>query len=123
MKYSLFFLVQFFLLSCPTYLLAQSANFRYVSNVSNLVTYTFASITYLLVALALVWFIWGIVIFIKNADDEKGRGEGKQKIIWGIISLFVIISMWGLVALYQQLTNVSGNASGLTPPAIPSRGR
>jgi hypothetical protein len=63
-----------------------------------------------LVALALALFIWGLVIFITQSDNDQGRAAGKQKMIWGIIALFVIVSVWGLVNLLQQLTGVGAGA-------------
>jgi hypothetical protein len=59
-----------------------------------------------LIALALVFFLWGLVSFILNSGDETARDEGKKKMIWGIIALFIIVSVWGLVALLNQLTGV-----------------
>ncbi len=60
----------------------------------------------LLIAIALLVFIWGLVVFIAQSDNEQARTAGKQKMIWGIIALFVIVSVWGLVNLLQQLTGV-----------------
>ena len=62
----------------------------------------------LLVALALLVFIWGLVVFIVRSGDENAVAEGKRKMVWGVVALFVIISVWGLVALLQQLTGVRG---------------
>lgn len=73
----------------------------------------------LLIALALLFFIWGLVTFILAAGDEAARAEGRSKMIWGIIALFVIVSVWGLVALLNQLTGVGQNVQVMTP-AIPS---
>ena len=56
----------------------------------------------LLIGLALVYFIWGIVEFIGKSGDETARTEGKQKMIWGIIALFVIVAVWGLVGVIAQ---------------------
>lgn len=74
----------------------------------------------LLVGIALVMFIWGLVVFIAKADSEQEREVGKQKMIWGIVALFVISSVWGLVALLQEITGVDGAAVGLAPPGIPA---
>lgn len=65
----------------------------------------------ILVTLALIAFFWGVARYaIKGADDEKAREQGKQIMIWGIIGLFVIVSVWGLVAVVQNTFNL-GNAS------------
>lgn len=52
-----------------------------------------------LVALAALIFIWGVIQFVINTDDPKGREQGKQHIIWGIIGLFIMVSAIGIVNL------------------------
>ncbi len=71
-----------------------------------------------LVALALALFLWGCVQFIMSAGDEKVRGEGKQKMMWGIVGLFVIVSVWGLVALISEITDIGPTNTIRAPQAI-----
>ncbi len=61
----------------------------------------------LLIALAVVWFIWGVVQFITAKDEEK-KGEARSTMIHGIIALFVIVAVWGLVNLVKNFFGVSG---------------
>jgi len=49
-------------------------------------------------SLAFLVFLWGLVIFIKDAANEEKRNEGKKLMFWGIIALFVLVSIWGIVA-------------------------
>jgi hypothetical protein len=76
-----------------------------------------------LVALGVLFFIWGLVQFIFASGDESAKDEGKRKMIWGVIALFVIVSVWGLVALLNQVTGVTQgktfqkiNTTGATIP-------
>ncbi len=55
-----------------------------------------------IMALALLAFIFGAVRFIATAGDDQARESGKQLMIWGIASLFVMIAVWGLVAILQN---------------------
>lgn len=50
----------------------------------------------LIIAIAVVWFIWGIFQYVVAVDDEK-KSAAKDKIIYGIVGLFIMISVWGLV--------------------------
>lgn len=59
--------------------------------------------------LALIYFFWGGARFILNAGDAKTREDGKNKMIWGVITLFVMISIYGIIA---WLTGVLGLPSG-----------
>jgi|TARA_B100000315_G_C14150532_1_gene395521 cell division protein FtsW (lipid II flippase) len=53
----------------------------------------------LLFALALLLFFWGIFQFISNADNEEGRDKGKRHMIWGILGMFIILSVWGILGV------------------------
>ena len=50
-----------------------------------------------LITLALLFFIYGVIQFISSAGDESKRTEAKATISWGILALFVMVSVWGLV--------------------------
>jgi len=60
----------------------------------------------ILIALAVLLFIWGLIKFIFASDNDEARAEGKKVMVWGIIALFVIVSVWGIVALLNQVTGV-----------------
>ena len=51
----------------------------------------------LLIALGVVFFLYGIVKYIGSTDDEENREKSKKIMIYGIISLFVMVSFWGMV--------------------------
>jgi membrane protease YdiL (CAAX protease family) len=53
---------------------------------------------YLLLSIALVVFLWGLVKFIWNAGDEKTHAQGKQLMVWGVISFLVLVSLWAIVS-------------------------
>lgn len=45
------------------------------------------------VALSFVAFFWGLAKFIFRAGDEKAVKDGKKLMIWGLIALFIIMSL------------------------------
>lgn len=48
--------------------------------------------------IAVIFFFWGIGQFIlKDAGNDKTREEGKKKILWSIIALFVMFSIMGII--------------------------
>jgi heme/copper-type cytochrome/quinol oxidase subunit 4 len=55
----------------------------------------------LLIAFAVIWIIVNVVRFIMKADSDD-RKPIQNAILWGIVGLFVILSIWGLVRI---LTN------------------
>lgn len=56
----------------------------------------------LLTGLAVLYFVWNVVSFIRKADDEKGRAAAKDGIMYGVIGLFVLFSFWGLVEFLRR---------------------
>ena len=55
--------------------------------------------TPIVVGVALLFFFIGLSKYILNAGDEEKKSEGKNIMIWGVIALFVMVSVWGLVNL------------------------
>ena len=57
--------------------------------------------TYILVSLAVIYIIWNVVqYFIKPSEGD--RKDAGMNILWGIIGLFVIVSIWGLVNIFTN---------------------
>ncbi|MFA5830667.1 MAG: hypothetical protein WC878_02440 [Candidatus Paceibacterota bacterium] len=66
----------------------------------------------LLYAAAFAVFFLGVVKFIFNTEDDKKREEGKKWMVWGVIALFAMLTVWGLV-------EVLINTFHLSPKVIP----
>src|SRR3989344_7728180 len=47
-----------------------------------------------IIALGIVYFVWGVVTYV-IASDEEAKKTGRNRIIYGIIGLAIIISVWG----------------------------
>ncbi len=63
----------------------------------------------LLITLSVIVFIVGIIKYIAAADDSAKREDGRKFMLYGIIALFVMISIWGLVGVLQGTFGL-GNA-------------
>lgn len=50
-----------------------------------------------IIGLAVFTIIWGIFIYITKAGEEEKRTEAKLYIVWGIIAVFSMLSLWGFV--------------------------
>jgi FtsH-binding integral membrane protein len=72
----------------------------------------------ILLTLGVIITLWGGVKYIMAADNATERKKAGSILFWGIIGLFVMVSVWGivniLVATFPQL-----NTSSLDP--IPLR--
>ena len=82
-----------------------AANPKFQDLVCYVVNSLLSAVIPLIFALAIVMFAWGVVRYVIGADDEKERERGKQFMVWGIIALSVMVSVWGLVHI---VTNTFG---------------
>ncbi|MDQ1282081.1 MAG: hypothetical protein QG630_432 [Patescibacteria group bacterium] len=59
---------------------------------------------YLLSALAFVWFLYGVVMFIlaRVNGEEEGIKKGKQHMLWGLIGLAIMFSAG---SIYKIITS------------------
>ena len=69
----------------------------------------------ILISLAFVYLLWGIVKFVTAGDDPVKRASGRAAILWGIVALFVMVSIWGLVNILSNTFSLSQ-----TGPHIPT---
>lgn len=69
----------------------------------------------ILIGLAVIAFFWGLVKYIYGGAKEIG--EARQLILWGIISIFAMVSIWGLVSIVQG--TFFGGAPLTSPPSVP----
>lgn len=87
-------------------------------DVSKLVSFLGALLniaTRLILGAAVVYFLWGVFQFVKSAGDEEARQTGKNHIIYGVIGIAVMVSMWGLVNFVTGSINF-----GTTNYSVPS---
>jgi uncharacterized RDD family membrane protein YckC len=61
-------------------------------------------------ALALLFFFWGLAQLILNADNEDKKKASKSIMVWGIIILFVMFSIFGILRVLSN--TFFGGSSG-----------
>ena len=49
-----------------------------------------------IIGVSVLYFIYGSAIFISNSNDSKARDKGRSAMKWGIIVIFVMVSLSGL---------------------------
>lgn len=68
--------------------------------------------------LAVVYFLWGLAQYILKADDEAGRQGARDIMLWGIIIIVVMVSIWGLVNIV--IATIFGQTGVMiSPPILP----
>ncbi len=65
-----------------------------------------------------VAFIYGVVKFLVNFDDERAREEGKRSMVFSLVATAVVFMVWAIISLLNN-TFFGTPAFGipiLTPP-------
>lgn len=61
----------------------------------------------IIISLAIVFFLWGLLQYMTKAGDEKTAA--RDQMLWGIIAIAVMVSIWGLVGILRNTFNVTEN--------------
>ncbi|MES3005289.1 MAG: hypothetical protein V4690_04295 [Patescibacteria group bacterium] len=101
----------------PAIGLAQEADLGGIERLVDSIGGIINSLLPILFALALVYFFWGLIKYIRAAGDAKAAAEGKSIMIYGVIALTVMVSIYGLIAWLQSTLGIEGNS--VTIPTVP----
>jgi len=72
------------------------------------------------IALTVLVFLYGIFKFVMSGNNEDGRKDAIGLITWGVIALFVMVSVWGLVNILVRSVNLDNTAPAA--PGLPNPG-
>lgn len=89
---------------------AQSPNPAVVNTVLTHFLTLLTLVIQILILSALIVFGWGVVKLIFSASDPKKIEQAKYIILWGIIGLFVLASMGGILAFIKTYLGIPNNS-------------
>lgn len=72
----------------------------------------------LLILVAILAFFWGLIKYLFSGGGED-KSEGLKLMFYGVIAIFVMVSIWGIIRLLQNTFGVTQNTS-ITPDGIRS---
>lgn len=81
--------------------------------ISNIKAYILNPIIGFMFAVAVVMFIYGIVEYIWSADNEEKVEVGKKHMLWGIIGMVVMVSVYGFLQILSFFWMEVGRGAGL----------
>ena len=67
------------------------------------------SIIPLFLALAVTFFIWNVLKYINSGDNAELREQARAMMIYGIVAIFVLVSIWGFVDVLVDAFNLNNN--------------
>lgn len=100
-------------LSTGALLLPALASAQTLLNTLALVSTFINSLVYLFITLAIVVFFWGLIEYLMKVGTED-KSKGLQRMMMGVIAIFVMVSIWGIIRLLQSTFRVTS-----TEPVIP----
>lgn len=74
----------------------------------------------ILLALAVLAFFWGLVQYLMSGDAAEKKGDGIQLMIMGLVAIFVMVSIWGIIRVLQATFKVD-KAKPIIPDVIERR--
>lgn len=78
------------------------------SFVANVNTYIINPLIVFLFALAMVYFLYGLVEFLGNAENDEKRSTGKNHMLWGIVGLSIMMGVWFILGVILSTFEIEG---------------
>lgn len=72
------------------------------------------------IGIGVLIFIFGLIKYVTAGADEDGRKGARDTIIWGIVVIFVMTAVWGLVNVIDNTLNLD-NTAPRELPEVPGR--
>ena len=69
----------------------------------------------IIVGIALLAFFWGLVKFIFAQGNEEAKADAKKIMLWGLIALFVMVAVWGIVRFIGTALGISQGDTIIVP--------
>jgi succinate dehydrogenase/fumarate reductase cytochrome b subunit len=76
----------------------------------------------LLFALAVVYFLYGVLEFFMNQENEEKRSASKSHMLWGIIGITIMLGVWVILGMIINTFGIQGvqiNSDGTNKVQLP----
>jgi uncharacterized membrane protein len=68
----------------------------------------------LIFAVAVLVFLYGVFEYVKDADSEDARTTGRRHIIWGVVGMFIMVSVFGIMDIIMNTIGADPNQNGVS---------
>jgi hypothetical protein len=79
-----------------------------VEFVDNVVEAIINPIIGVIFVVAFVYFLWGLMVFILSAGDSTKVTEGKQHMLWGVVGMTIMVSVFAIIAIGLATFGIGG---------------
>ncbi len=63
-------------------------------------------------SLALLYFVYGVIRFLSLDAADKTRDEAKNAILWGIVGMFIMFSVYGIIKVLLSTFGITSTDVG-----------
>ena len=89
-----------------------SAKIAYASTslnefIGNVDTMIINPLIYFLFALAVVYFLYGVLEFVLNQENEEKKTSGKSHMIWGVVGITIMLGVWTILGIVLNTLGIS----------------
>ena len=105
-------------ISAPLIVLAAGTAQDLVTPIADNILKTVKVLVTIVFVLAVATFGWGIVQFIFAAGDPTTLAKAKQFLLWGVIGMAVMASVFGLTDFLQRYFGIEKGVLPITPPTV-----
>jgi hypothetical protein len=60
----------------------------------------------IIIGATVIVFLFGIVRYILKSDSDVKRAEGRKFMLYGLLGLVIILSVWSIVAIFLKVIGV-----------------
>jgi uncharacterized membrane protein YidH (DUF202 family) len=61
-----------------------------------------------LFAVAVVIFLYGVLEFIMNQENEEKKTTGKNHMIWGVVGITIMLGVWAILHFVVDTFGITG---------------
>jgi uncharacterized membrane protein YidH (DUF202 family) len=61
-----------------------------------------------LFALAILYFLYGVLEFFMNQENEEKKTSGKSHMLWGVIGITIMLGVWTILGIILSTMGVTG---------------
>lgn len=99
-----------------TFVFADGGEHTFASIVNNTLEIVFTPLVALLVGLGLVIFFWGLIKYLGSTGNDEDQKKARDIMVYGIIGLFIMISVWSFVNILASTFFADGESLGPPDP-------
>ena len=107
------------LASIPFLAIAQGPDATQVNSIFKNVLSLLTVVVQITILCAFITFGWGIIKLITAGGDAKKLGDAKKIVTWGVIGMFILASLFGIITFIQTYIGITAGGSIKAPTLFP----